>query len=53
MHNDILLEVYYFLSGKTTKELTPLKRMSVICSCSIESRSYKAEVNHMPFSPLL
>jgi hypothetical protein len=51
MHTDILLGVY-FLSSEKTKGLTPLKRMREVCSCSIESRAYKAEVNHMPFSPI-
>jgi hypothetical protein len=66
MHTDILLGGYflsskntdillggYFLSSKITKGLTPLKRMSEFCSSSIESRAYKAEVNHMLFSPIL
>ena len=44
MHTDIFLGVC-FLSSKTT----PLKRTSKLCYCSIESRAYKAEVNHMPF----
>ena len=52
MHTDILLRVY-FLSSKIPKGLTPLKRTSELCSSSIESRAYKAEVNHMPFSPIL
>ena len=52
MHTDILLGGY-FLSSKITKGLTPLKRMSEFCSSSIESRAYKAEVNHMLFSPIL
>jgi len=52
MHTDILLGIY-FLSSERTKGLTPLKRTREVCSCYIESRAYKAEVNHMPFSPIL
>ena len=52
MHTDILLGVY-FSSSKITKGLTPLKYTSALCSCSIKSRAYKVEVNHMPFFPIL
>jgi hypothetical protein len=48
----ILLLGVYFLSSKTTQRLMPLKRTSEICSCYIESRSHKTEVNHMLFSPI-